>query len=162
MQTVAKASQLAARKPAFDITTTAQIRDLALTMAKLCGWDGKPSVTTYYKDDNRQVIVCPPERRQQLIEQRQRLLEQEATGRVIELNGHKAKAAVTVTIPAQETQLVASVDTGKGVVARNQRPTAKQDPLSQWRDSVGRAQSWKTNEPEHNAAMFGPHQEEPY
>ena len=37
MQTVAKAAQLAARKPAFDVSTTAQIRDLALTMAKLCG-----------------------------------------------------------------------------------------------------------------------------
>jgi hypothetical protein len=82
MQTVAKAAQLAARKPAFDVTTTAQIRDLALTMAKLCGWDGstQPSVT-YYGDDNRTVVICDAERRQQLIEQRQRLLEQEATAK---------------------------------------------------------------------------------
>jgi hypothetical protein len=77
MQTVAKAAQLAAQKPAFDVTTTAQLRDLALTMAKLCGWDGnaQPSVT-YYGDVNT-VVVCDEKRRKELIEQRQRLLEQE-------------------------------------------------------------------------------------
>ncbi len=77
MQTVAKAAKLAAGRPAFDVTTTAQLRDLALTMAKLCGWDGKPSVT-YYGDDNRTLVVCDEARRRELIEQRQRLLEQEA------------------------------------------------------------------------------------
>ena len=160
MQTLHKAAQAVSRKDPLDITNMAQFRDACLSAARMFGWDGnaQPSVT-YYGDDNRTVVLCDAERRQQLIEQRQRLLEQEATGKVIELNGHKAKAAVTVTIPAQETQLVASVDTGKGVVARNQRPTAKQDPLSQWRDSVGRAESWKS-EPEHHAGMFGPYPEE--
>jgi hypothetical protein len=130
-------------------------------MAKLCGWDGstQPSVT-YYGDDNRTVVLCDAERRQQLIEQRQRLLEQEATGKVIELNGHKAKAAATA-LPAPEARSDANVGTGNDIVARNQRPTAKQDPLSQWRDSVGRAESWGS-QPENNAAMFGPHPEEIY
>ena len=86
MQAVAKAAQLAAQKPAMDVTTTAQLRDLALTMAKLCGWDGngRPNVT-YYGDDNRTVVVCDAERRQQLIEQRERLLEAESSGKVIEV-----------------------------------------------------------------------------
>jgi hypothetical protein len=162
MQTVAKASKLAARKPAFDITTTAQLRDLALTMAKLCGWDGKPSVTTYYGDDNRTLVVCDEARRRELIEQRQRLLEQEAGSKVIELNGHKAKASAAVALPAPETHSGANVGAGSGSVAQNQSLTAKQDPLSQWRDSVGRAETWKTNQPENNAAMFGPHPDEIY
>jgi Putative ATPase subunit of terminase (gpP-like) len=79
MQAVAKAAQLAAQKPAMDVTTTAQLRDLALTMAKLCG------SVTYYGDDNRTVVVCDPERRKQLIEQRERLLAAELSGKVIEV-----------------------------------------------------------------------------
>jgi hypothetical protein len=156
MQTLHKAAQAVARKAPLDISNMGQFRDACLSAARMFGWDGKPSVT-YYGDDNRKIVICDENKRQELIEQRQRLLEAESSGKAIEI-----EAAVPVTLPAQKTQLVASVDTGKGVVARNQRPTAKQDPLSQWRDSVGRAQSWKTNEPEHNAAMFGPHQEEPY
>jgi hypothetical protein len=47
MQTAAKAAAKAAQNPPLDVTTTGQLRDLALTMAKLCGWDGsaRPSVT---------------------------------------------------------------------------------------------------------------------
>jgi hypothetical protein len=68
------------------VTTTAQLRDLALTMAKLCGWNdsSQPSVT-YYGDDNRTLVVCDENRRKQLIEQRERLLEAESSGRVIEV-----------------------------------------------------------------------------
>jgi hypothetical protein len=116
MQAVAKAAQLAAQKPAMDVSTTAQLRDLALTIAKLCGWDGsaQPSVT-YYGDDNRTLVVCDEARRRGLIAQRERLLALEAD------NGHKAKAAVT-TLPAPETQSDANVGTGNGIVTQNQSP----------------------------------------
>ena len=120
----------------------------------------RPSVN-YYGDVNT-LVVCDEAKRKQLIEQRQRLLEQEATGRVIEVNAHKAKEAVPVALPKPETHSSASVDTGKAIAARNQRPSAKEDPLAQWRDSVGRAASWKTNQPENNAASFAPHPEEIY
>jgi hypothetical protein len=159
MQTLHKAAQAVAKKAPLDISNMGQFRDACLSAARMFGWDGnaQPSVT-YYGDDNRQVIVCPPERRQQLIEQRQRLLEQEAT----QASGHKVEAAAPAALPAKQTQSDANVGAGDVIVARIQRPTAKQDPLSQWRDSVGRAESWKTNEPENNAAMFGPHPEEIY
>ena len=131
------------------------------------GWDGKASVT-YYGDDNRQVIVCDENKRKQLIEQRQRLLEAESErsdrglpsqGKVIELNGHKAKAAAPVTLLAPETQSNATAGTGDGIAARDPTPTPKQDPLSQWRDSVGRAASWRS-EQENHAGGFAPWPEE--
>jgi hypothetical protein len=150
MQTVAKAAQLAAQKPAMDVSTTAQLRDLALTMAKLCGWHGKPSVTTYYGDDNRTVVICDAERRQQLIEQRQRLLEQEAEP----TPGHKVAAVVPAALPAPAPHPEINVATGNGVAAQDQNPAPKQDPLSQWMDSVGKAETWK------HAGQFGPYPEE--
>jgi hypothetical protein len=134
-------------------------------MAKLCGWDGKPSVT-YYGDDNRTVVVCDEARRRELIEQRQRLLETESTGTVIKINGdqadsqatgRKTEAAVTA-LPAPEKQAEANAATGNGIVPQNQRPTAKQDPLCQWRDSVGRSESWG-GQPV-NQGQFGPYTEE--
>jgi putative ATPase subunit gpP of terminase len=90
MQTVAKAAKLAAGRPAFDVNTTGQLRDLALTMAKLCGWDGsaQPSVT-YYGDDNRTVVVCDEKRRAELVAQRERLLASES-GRMIEIQARKS------------------------------------------------------------------------
>jgi hypothetical protein len=152
MQAVAKAAQLAAQKPAMDVSTTAQLRDLALTMAKLCGWDGKPSVT-YYGDDNRTLVVCDEARRRELIEQRQRLLVQEAT----QASGREVKAAVPVALPVQE----ASAGTGNGTVADNQPPEVEQDPISRHMQSIGRAETWRS-EPENNAGSFGPHPEEIY
>jgi hypothetical protein len=161
MQTVAKAAKLAAGKPAFDITTTAQIRDLALTMAKLCGWDSSSqSSVTYYGDDNRQVIVCDEAKRKQLIEQRQRLLEAESQGKVIELNGHKTEAAAPVALPRPETQYEANAGTENGTVAQDQSPVAQADPTFQHMQSIGNAESWKTNEPEHQGGMFAPYPEE--
>lgn len=153
MQTVAKAAQLAAQKPAMDVTTTAQLRDLALTMAKLCGWDGKPSVT-YYGDDNRTVVVCDEARRRELIEQRQRLLEAESQGKTIEL-----EAAAPVTLLVQETQPGANVGAENGIVADNQSPVATQDPISRHMESIRNAETWRS-EPEHHAGMFGPYPEE--
>jgi len=162
MQTLHKAAQAVARKDPLDISNMGQFRDACLSAARMFGWNGKASVT-YYGDDNRQVIVCDEAKRKQLIEQRQRLLEAESQGKVIELNGHKAKAAVPVALPAPEAQSNANVSARNGIVAENQSPAAQKDSLSQWRDSVGRAETWKTgkgSEPENQAGMFGPYPEE--
>jgi hypothetical protein len=166
MQTLHKASQAVARKDPLDITNMAQFRDACLSAARMFGWDGnaQPSVT-YYGDDNRTVVICSAERRQQLIEQRQRLLEAESQGKVIEFNGHTTEAAAPVTLSVQETQPDAGAGAGNGIVAHDQRPAAKQDPLSQWRDSVSRAETWKTgkgSEPENQPGRgsFGPYPEE--
>jgi hypothetical protein len=143
MQTLHKAAQAVARKAPLDISNMGQFRDACLSAARMFGWDGnaQPSVT-YYGDDNRQVIVCPPERRQQLIEQRQRLLEQEAT----QASGREVKAA----IPAPETHSNANVGAVDGIVA--------QDPIMQHMQSIGRAESWKSEE--NHAGMFAPYPEE--
>jgi hypothetical protein len=154
MQTVAKAAKLAAERPAFDVTTTAQLRDLALTMAKLCGWDGKPSVT-YYGDDNRTLVVCDEARRRELIEQRQRLLEAERKGKVIEI-----EAAARVTLPAEETQLDATAGTGDSIVTQDPSPATPQDAVSQHMESIRTAATWKPSDPEHHYGSFAPHPEE--
>ena len=97
MQTLHKAAQAVARKGPLDISNMGQFRDACLSAARMFGWDGnaQPSVT-YYGDDNRTVVLCDAERRQQLIEQRQRLLEQEA----VQAPSRKVEAAVPVTLPA--------------------------------------------------------------
>jgi hypothetical protein len=142
MQTLHKASQaVAARKDSLDITNMAQFRDACLSAARMFGWDGKASVT-YYGDDNRQVIVCDEAKRKQLIEQRQRLLEAESQGKVIELNGHKTEAAVTA-LPAPETHSDANVGAVDGIVAQNQSPAAQQDPIFQHMKSIGKAETWR-------------------
>jgi hypothetical protein len=144
-----------------------ELQQLAGAMARIFGWasGAQPSVN-YYGDVQNNTVVCDGDKRKQLIEQRQRLLEAEA--KVIELNGkrdgeavgRKTAAAVAVALPAPEAHSDASVDTGKAIVARDQSPAPKQDPISQWRDSVGRAGTWKTSEPENHAGMLGPYQEE--
>ena len=141
MQTLHQASQAVARKGPLDISNMGQFRDACLSAARMFGWDGKPSVT-YYGDDNRQVIVCDEAKRKQLIEQRQRLLEAESEGKVIELNGHKAKAAVTA-LPAPETHSDANVGAVDGIVAQNQSPAAQQDPIFQHMKSIGKAETWR-------------------
>jgi hypothetical protein len=119
------------------------------------GWDDstQPSVT-YYGDDNRTVVLCDAERRQQLIEQRQRLLEQEAT----QASGREVKAAVPVTLPVQE-QSDTNEGTGNDIVARDQSPVAQPDPVYQRFESIGKAETWRS-EPENHAGMFGPYPEE--
>jgi hypothetical protein len=87
MQTLHKAAQAVARKDPLDITNMAQFRDACLSAARMFGWDGnaQPSVT-YYGDDNRKIVICDEAKRQELIEQRQRLLEQEASsGKIIDV-----------------------------------------------------------------------------
>ena len=142
MQTLHKAAQAVARKDPLDITNMAQFRDACLSAARMFGWDGnaQPSVT-YYGDDNRTVVLCDAERRQRLIEQRQRLLEAESQGKVIELNGHKAKAA-PAALPAPETQSNASVGAVDGIVAQNPSPVSQPDPVFQHMQSIGKAESW--------------------
>jgi hypothetical protein len=136
LQAVTNSAKLVAEKPGLDISTVAQLRDLALALVRLCD-NGKPAVTVY---SDKTMIVCDEARRKQLIEQRQRLLEAESQGKVIELNGHKTGAAVPVT---PETQPNASAGAGSGTVAQDQSPPAKQDPVSSWMESVGKAETWR-------------------
>jgi hypothetical protein len=166
----AAAEQARDRAVPLPVNDVQQFAQLTGALARVLGWgnDSRPSVN-YYGDVQNNTVVCDSDKRKELIEQRQRLLEQEA--KVIELNGkrdgeavgRKTAAAAPVTFPAPETQSNANVGAVDGIVTQNQRPSAKQDPLSQWRDSVGRAETWKTNDPpENHAGMFGPHPEEPY
>jgi hypothetical protein len=127
MQTLHRASQaVVARRDPLDITNMAQFRDACLSAARMFGWNGnaQPSVT-YYGDDNRTVIVCPEERRRELIQQRERLLAAESG------NERKTEAAVTVTLPVQETKSDASAGAGDVIVAQNPSPAAQQDPVYQ-------------------------------
>jgi len=164
-QTVLKGSQEAAELEKV-LPEAARLQALGAFVARTFGWstDQRPSVN-YYGDVNT-LVVYDEAKRKQLIEQRQRLLEDESQAKVIadtvrqhqELTGHKAKAAVPVTLPAPETEPNANEGTGNST----DPPPVAQDPLTQWRDSVGRAETWKTNEPEHHAGQFGPHPEEIY
>jgi Putative ATPase subunit of terminase (gpP-like) len=155
LQAVTNAAKLVAKKPGLDVSTVAQLRDLASALVRLCD-NGKPqaSVTVY---SDKTMIVCDEKRRAELIEQRQRLLEQEATGKVIELNGHKAKAAATA-LPAPETRSDANVGTGNGTAAQDPSP----DVHFQHMQSIGKAETWKTSEPENHGGggSFGPYPEE--
>ena len=164
LQAVTNAAKLVAKKPGLDVTTVAQLRDLASALVRLCD-NGKPTVTVY---SDKTMIVCDEKRRAGLIEQRQRLLEAESSGKVIELNGkrdgeavgRKTAAAAAVALPAPEAQSSANVEAGNSIVAQNQSLAPKQDPLFQHMESIGRAESWKTSEPENHASTFGPYPEE--
>ena len=145
LQAVTNAAKLVAKKPGLDVSTVAQLRDLASALVRLCD-NGKPAVTVY---SDKTMIVCDEKRRAELIEQRQRLLEQEAA----------VETAVPVTLPAPETQPDANVGTGNDIVARYPATVAQPDLAYQHMESIGRAESWKS-EPEHHAGMFGPYPEE--
>jgi hypothetical protein len=155
---VAASAEQAADQP-LPVQSVTALRDLVQAGAKLFGWDlvaRGPSVSVY---SDKTVIVCDEKRRAQLIEQRQRLLEAEAKGTVIEVNGHKAKAADPAALPAPETQSDANAATGNGIVAQNQGPAAQKDPVFQHMQSIGKAETWKS-EPEHHAGNFGRYPEE--
>jgi hypothetical protein len=118
-------------------------------LVRLCD-NGKPAVTVY---SDKTMIVCDEKRRAELIEQRQRLLAGEA----------KVETAAPVALPAPETHSGSNVGTGNDIVAHDQSHVVQKDSLSQWRYSVGRAETWKTgkgSEPENQAGMFGPYPEE--
>ena len=80
--------------------------------------NGKPVAPVTVNAENAQVIICDERRRAELIEQRQRLLEQEAKP----TPGHKVEAAVPAALPEPETQ---------------------PDPVFQRFQSIGKAESWK-------------------
>jgi transposase len=137
-----------------------ELQQLASAMARIFGWSTAQAPSVNYYGDVNTVVVCDENRRKQLIEQRQRLLEQEARGKVIELNGHKTEAAVPVT---PETQPNASAGAGSGIVAQDQSPAAQQDSVFRHMQSIGRAESWKTekgSEQENHAGSFRPYPEE--
>ena len=110
----------------------------------------------YYGDVNT-VVVCDQKKREELIAQRQRLLEQEAT----QASGREVKTAAPVALPKPETEPNANADTGDGIVAQDPPPVAQPDPVFQHMESIGRAETWRS-EPENHAGMFGPHPEEIY
>jgi hypothetical protein len=150
---VAASAEQAADQP-LPVQSVAALRDLVQAGAKLFGWDlvaRGPSVSV---SGDKVLVVCDESRRQELIEQRERLLEAESQGKTIEVNGHKAKAAAPAALPAPETQSDANVGSVDSIVGERPNPVAKKDPVIQWMDSVGKAESWKTakgSEPENQA-----------
>jgi hypothetical protein len=84
-QTLAKAVQALAEKEALPVGSIAQFKDACLAAAKLFGWDGNAQPSVNYYDDVNTVVVCDENRRRQLIEQRERLLAAESSGKVIEV-----------------------------------------------------------------------------
>jgi hypothetical protein len=133
-----------------------ELQQLASATARIFGWstDQRPSVN-YYGDVNT-VVVCDEKRRQQLIEQRQRLLEQEAT----QASGRETEAAAPVALPAPETQPGANVGAGNSTVAQDPSPATPQDAVSQHMESIRTAATWKPSDPEHHYGSFAPHPEE--
>ena len=123
-------------------------------MVRLCD-NGKPAVAVY---SDKTMIVCDEKRRAELIQQRERLLEAESQGKTIEVNAHEAKAPAPAALPAPETQPNANVGTGNGTVTQNQPPVVQKDPLILKMQSIGRAESWKSEE--NHAGSFGPYPEE--
>jgi hypothetical protein len=162
LQAVTNAAKLVAKKPGLDVSTVAQLRELALALVRLCD-NGKPAVAVY---SDKTMIVCDEKRRAELIQQRERLLEAESNGKVIELNGkhdgeavgRKTEAAVPVTLSVQQTQSDASAGTGDGIVAEDQSPVVQKDPLILKMESIGRAETWRSEE--NHAGSFGPWPEE--
>jgi hypothetical protein len=150
LQAMTNAAKLVAKKPGLDVSTVAQLRDLALALVRLCD-NGKPGVTVY---SDKTMIVCDEKRRTELIEQRQRLLEQEAT----QASGRKVETAAPAALPAPETQCSASAGTENSTVAHDPSP----DVHFQHMQSIGKAKTWKTSEPENHGGggSFGPYPEE--
>jgi hypothetical protein len=72
MQTLVKAAQQVSGKDALDISNTAQLRDICLAAARIFGWTGDSHVNVAV--NNQVNVVCDERTRQELIEQRQRLL----------------------------------------------------------------------------------------
>jgi hypothetical protein len=120
-QAVTNAAKLVAKKPGLDISTVAQLRDLALAFVRLCD-NGKPVPVTV-NAENAQVIICDERRRAELIQQRERLLALEADSE------QKIETAAPVTLPP-ETQSDATAGAANGIVTQNQSPVAQKEPVS--------------------------------
>jgi hypothetical protein len=151
LQAVTNAAKLVAKKPGLDVTTVAQLRDLASALVRLCD-NGKPVASVTVNAENAQVLICDERRRRELIQQRERLLAAENG------NERKIEAAVTAALPAKERQSNASAGAADGIVARDQSPVVQKDPLILKMESIGRAESWKSEE--NHAGSFGPWPEE--
>jgi hypothetical protein len=96
------------------------------------------------------LVVCDEARRRKLIEQRERLLAGEA----------KLETAAPVALPAPEMPSGANVGAVDSIVEQAS-PVVQPDPVFQHMVSIGRAESWKTNEPpENHVGMFRPYPEE--
>ena len=123
LQAVTNAAKLVAKKPGLDVSTVAQLRDLASALVRLCD-NGKPVAPITVNAENAQVLICDERRRAELIQQRKRLLALEAGNgkRDGEAIRRKTEAAIPAPLPAQETQSNASAGTGNGIVAQNQGP----------------------------------------
>jgi hypothetical protein len=76
--------------------------------------------------------------------QRQRLLEAESNGKVIEI-----EAAAPVTLPAEES-----------IATQDPSPATPQDAVSQHMESIRTAATWKPSDQEHHYGSFAPHPEE--
>jgi hypothetical protein len=118
-----------------------ELQQLAGAMARIFGWasGSQPSVN-YYGDVNT-VVVCDEARRRELIEQRQRLLEQEATL----ASSREVEAAAPAALPEK------------------QPPAVQPEPISRHMESIGKAETWgvgQGSDQENHAGSFGPYPEE--
>ena len=68
---VTNAAKLVAKKPGLDVSTVAQLRDLASALVRLCD-NGKPVAPVTVNAENAQVLICDERRRTELIQQRER------------------------------------------------------------------------------------------
>jgi hypothetical protein len=139
LQAVTNAAKLVAKKPGLDVTTVAQLRDLASALVRLCD-NGKPAVTVY---SDKTMIVCDEKRRAELIQQRERLLALEAG------NGKRDGKAI-----GRETQAAVTA-----LPAPDQSTVIQKDPLILKMESIAKAETWRS-EPENHAGSFGPYPEE--
>jgi hypothetical protein len=156
LQAVTNSAKLVAKKPGLDVTTVAQLRDLASALVRLCD-NGKPQASVTVNAENAQMIICDERRRAELIEQRQRLLEQEATL----ASGRKVEAAAPVALPAPETRYDASVGPVNTTLTQDPSPATPQDAVSQHMESIRTAATtWKESEPGNHGGSFGPWPEE--
>jgi hypothetical protein len=116
LQTIRKAAQLAASKPALDVSTVAELRDLASALDRLCG--GKPQVSI----TNQVGIVCDEATRMRLIKQREELL--------------ASVAPAAMTLPEPQAQLQTNIGAPNGILAAND-PKPDSRPGSPWSMPAG-------------------------
>jgi hypothetical protein len=100
LQTIHRAAQLAASKPALDVSTVAELRDLASSLDRLCGGKTQVSIT------NQVGMVCDEATRMRLIKQREELLA-------------KSVAPAAMTLPEPQPQLQINIGVPNGILEAN-------------------------------------------
>jgi hypothetical protein len=124
--TISKAAQLAARKPALDVSTVAELRDLASALGRLCD-NGKPQTSVAVNATVQTGIVCDEATRRRLIELRKQIgapVPQNA----IEPHKEKVQAATPPPmLPAPTSLPIPPPDDG----------------IPKWVKDIGTAESWK-------------------